>query len=1309
MQRHRIAAVLTAVAVLAATLVAGPTSPAVAEEYSQVVIAGNHQSELGCAGDWTADCTQAQLSLRPDGVYAGTFDLPAGDYEYKIALNGGWELNFGADGAPGGANLPYTHAGGQITFYFDPITHQFQNTSEGPIITLAGSFQSEAGCPGDWNTDCLGTWLQDGDKDGVYEWSTSVLPAGSYETKVAHNLTWEENYGVGGEPGGANYTFATAGEKQVRFRYDITTHLLDIIVADPPVAGAGEERAHWISADTLAWPTSLLGGADPAELTWSLHHSADATLAISDGDVQGGDSIPLAYDPAGLTDAQKATFPALRDYLALHPVDLPAAAAKGVLTHELAVLQENDGSPTAFTGVQLPGVLDDLYAENLRGADLGISWTDGIPAFALWAPTAQQASLTVWDDQGNESQNAATFDQATGVWNVAGQPGWQNAQYRWAVTVYAPSTDRIENNSVTDPYSVALTTDSTRSVAVDLADPAYRPTGWSETPAPQIAQPEDRVIYELHVRDFSITDETVPEELRGTYRAFTVDSDGTRQLRELAAAGMNTVHLLPTFDIASIRERRADQATPSCDLAAFGAASTEQQACVAQTAAADGYNWGYDPYHYNVPEGSYATDAEGGARVDEFRQMVGGLHSDGMQVVLDVVYNHTAASGQNDKSVLDKVVPGYYQRLDAAGNVQTSTCCQNVATEHAAAEKLMVDSLVTWAREYKVDGFRFDLMGHHSRDNLLAVRAALDELTLEADGVDGSKIYLYGEGWNFGEVADNALFEQATQGQLGGTGIGTFNDRLRDAVHGGNPTRPESTFEQGYGTGLGTDPNGHASNGTTDEALADLAVQTDLVRLGLAGNLAAFSFVTSDGQTRRGDQLTYTGQPAGYATEPDEIINYVDAHDDLTLFDILATKLPQATSMADRVRMNTLSLATATLSQSPSLWHAGTDLLRSKSLDANSYDSGDWFNRIDWSGQESTFGSGLPPAADAQANWEAFAPLLADPALKPAAADIATAHEQALTLLKLKQSTPLFRLGTTERILEKLTFPGSGSDQVPGLITMSIDDTVGDDVDPDLDGLLVVFNASPDVVTQQVTELAGREFGLSEIQVQSGDEVVTQTRWDSSTGTISIPARTVAVLTDPSGDDVSSPVNTAAPTISGSPDVTRTLKADPGAWTPAPGGGEIVYGYQWLKNGEPIAGATKPTYRVAWADQGAAIAVKVTATQAGAGQADAQSSAVTVRRVAVATVVATPTLASISSKVTVTVKVTAVNPPQGQAAPTGQVEITLGGKKYAGTLEAGTAKISVGTLPRGFYPISATYGGDGAISPTAGIGLVLAR
>ncbi len=1087
-----------------------------------VTVPGSHNSEMGCAGDWQPGCDVAKLTKRSDGVYAGTFDIPAGDYEYKVAINGSWDVNYGAGGVPNGANSTYSWAGGPVTFYFDPRTNFFQSTAQGDIVVAAGSFQEEAGCSGDWQPDCLATWLQDADGDGILTWSSTGLPTGSYEAKAAHDLSWDENYGADGAPNGANIPFSAAEGKETTFSYDLASHVLTITSADPPLAGTGQARAHWVSESTIAWPRDLLpANADPADLRFALFSSATANLSVADGAVTGGEEVELEFDPAGLSADEKARFPALSDSVALRPVGADRADVERLLTTELQVAQYAGAALVAFTGVQLPGVLDDLYAEAAADRELGVSWSKKRPTMALWAPTAQNVDALVWSDgDDGEPERVALERQADGAWTATGPKGWAGASYLYEVTVFAPTTGAIEANQVTDPYSVALTLNSTRSVLVDLADKKFRPKTWEKAKAPIIEKAVDRSIYELHVRDFSISDETVPEELRGTYGAFGLDSAGTQHLGELADAGLNTVHLLPTFDIASIEEDRAEQKQPDCDLSSFGPASSEQQACVQAIADEDGFNWGYDPQHFSVPDGSYAVEARGGDRVAEFRGMVGALHEDGLQVVLDEVYNHTAQSGQAGKSVLDRVVPGSYHRLNPVGAVETSTCCQNVATEHAMAEKLMVDSVVLWAEQYKVDGFRFDLMGHHSKANMLAVRAALDELTLKENGVDGAAVYLYGEGWNFGEVANNALFEQATQGQLGGTGIGTFNDRLRDAVHGGSPVDSGTIQQQGFGTGLGTDPNGAPINGSTDDALARLAQQTDLVRLGLAANLRSFSFVSSDGTVKRGDELDYNGSPAGYADQPDEVINYVDAHDNETLFDLLALKLPADTAMADRVRMNSLSLATATLSQSPSLWHAGTDLLRSKSLDRNSYNAGDWFNRIDWTGQTNNFGVGLPAAADNEDKWAIQAPLLADPALAPTPADIAFGTSQAQDLLRLKQSTGLFRLGSAELINQKLTFPGSGPSAIPGVVAMSIDDTVGADADGALDGLLTVFNATPTEQTIVLGSLVGRDFALSTVQQGGADAVVKTTTWDAATGTITVPARTVAVLTDAQGPDV---------------------------------------------------------------------------------------------------------------------------------------------------------------------------------------------
>ena len=1111
-------------------------------QIDMVTVPGSHNSEMGCAGDWTPDCSAAGLTRRADGVWEGTFDLPAGEYEYKVAINGSWAVNYGVGGEPGGANATYTHDGGPVTFYWDPVSHDFSSTAQGPIVTLPGSYQDQVGCPGSWAPDCLATWAKDPDGDGVYTWSTDKLAAGAYEVKAAHGLGWAENYGVGGARDGSNYQFSVGDGEVVEFRYDLESHVLTVETANPPLPGVGQQAAHWVRAGLVLAPDSL-GSGD----TWTLWAAPEGGLEVSGGEVGGreGGDLPEGATSYRLVPADEIPadvaedFPALADHVPLALVDedgepLARGEVEALLTGQLLLTRTDDGALTAATGVQIPGVLDDLYADAAADRTLGMvmhpngRWA----SFALWAPTAKSVDLLVWPAGTSldaEPRRYAAQRQADGAWTVDGKHAdkrldWDGARYRYEVRVFVPGTGTVETNVVTDPYAVGLTQDSTHAVVVDLDDRRWQPSVWRRTPTPEVERSVDQTIYELHVRDFSISDETVPERVRGTYLAFAQwRSDGMRHLRELADAGMTTVHLLPTFDIATIPEDRSAQETAG-DLSGFAPDSTEQQAAVTAVKERDGFNWGYDPYHFSVPEGSYATNPDGGARVAEFRTMVGSLHGAGLQVVLDQVFNHTAASGQAERSVLDKVVPGYYHRLNpTTGAVETSTCCQNVATEHAMAGKLMVDSVVTWARDYRVDGFRFDLMGHHSRENMEAVRTALDELTLRRDGVDGSKVYLYGEGWNFGEVADNALFEQATQGQLGGTGIGTFSDRLRDAVHGGSPVDGASTFTQGFGTGLFTDPNGNEArtgepgtvNDGSDDELADLRHQTDLVRLGLAGNLRDFTLLTSDGTVKKGEELDYRGAPAGYADSPEEVVTYVDAHDNETLFDLLTLKLPVSTTMDERVRMNTVSLATTALAQTPSFWHAGTDLLRSKSLDRNSYDSGDWFNEIDWSGQDNGFGRGLPPAADNEEKWPVMRPLLANPELKPAPGDIETASDAARELLELRFSTDLFRLGSADLIEQKVSVPDSGPDATPGVVTMSIDDTAGGrDVDRRLDGVLAVFNASPEAATIEVSELAGRDYRLSPVQRSGSDDVVRRTTWDRATGTVTVPARTVAVLVD---------------------------------------------------------------------------------------------------------------------------------------------------------------------------------------------------
>ncbi|MFD9106889.1 pullulanase-type alpha-1,6-glucosidase [Streptomyces bottropensis] len=846
-------------------------------------------------------------------------------------------------------------------------------------------------------------------------------------------------------------------------------------------------KAVWIDRNTVAW-----NGNDTAVST-QLLYSRTGSITAKDGALTSTDERWLRLNKSALTDAQKARFPHLKAYTAWTVDPRDRDRVREALRGQLVASQRaSNGAVLAATGVQIAGVLDDLYDGS--DADLGPTFRDGRPTLAVWAPTAQRVSLDL-----DGTRIAMKRNDTTGVWSVTGAKSWKNKPYRYVVKVWAPSVREMVTNEVTDPYSVALTADSERSLVVDLGDRSLAPGGWSSYTKPKAVPLKDARIQELHVRDFSVDDKAVPAKDRGTYLAFTdKGGDGAKHLRKLAAAGTSYVHLLPVADIATIPERKADQASVDCDLGSYAADSDQQQECVAKAAAKDAYNWGYDPYHYTVPEGSYATDPDGTRRTVEFRKMVKALNADGLGVVLDVVYNHTPASGQADKSVLDKVVPGYYHRLLADGSVATSTCCANTAPENTMMGKLVVDSIVTWAREYKVDGFRFDLMGHHPKANILAVRKALDALTPKKDGVDGKKIILYGEGWNFGEVADDARFVQATQKNMAGTGVATFSDRARDAVRGGGPF-DEDPGVQGFASGLWTEPNSSDANGTPAEQKARLLHYQDLIKVGLSGNLANYRFTDTGGKEVKGSEVDYNGTPAGYADAPGDALAYVDAHDNESLFDALAFKLPKSTSPADRARMQVLALATAALSQGPALSQAGTDLLRSKSLDRNSYDSGDWFNAIHWDCRDGNgFGRGLPLAADNRSKWSYAKPLLT--AVEVGCEQIEGASAAYRDLLRIRTTQDVFSLGTTGQVQSKLSFPLSGKDETPGVITMELGD------------LVVVFNATPEVREQTVDGLAGTGYALHRVQAAGADSTVRTSSYEAESGTFVVPGRTVAVF-----------------------------------------------------------------------------------------------------------------------------------------------------------------------------------------------------
>jgi pullulanase-type alpha-1,6-glucosidase len=889
------------------------------------------------------------------------------------------------------------------------------------------------------------------------------------------------------------------------FIYDANTHILTVTSQGAPRGNLSKAQAYWVLEDTIAW--NLAGFQSDWEV--QLHYDPNGDLVLGEDGVNGGTSIPLVYDPAGLNDATKEKFPHLANYLAFRIPSNHLAEVPSALKDQLAVsAADGDSELMDATSLQIPGALDDLYTYN---GPLGPSFTNGTPTLRVWAPTARSVKLHLFPNSNPATSAESIFtmnvDPTTGVWSVIGNPTWEGKYYVYEVEVFVRTTGNVETNLVTDPYSVSLSRNSARSQIVDLNKSTLKPSGWNTLVKPQLKAPEDIVIYELHVRDFSANDLTVPETERGTFKAFTeLNSYGMKHLKKLADAGLTHIHLLPSFDIATINEDKSQWQYPP-DLSSYPPDSDQQQAAITAIANTDPFNWGYDPWHYTVPEGSYSTNPDGATRILEFRQMVKALNQRGLRTVMDVVYNHTNSSGQNEKSVLDRIVPGYYHRYNSDGLIERSTCCENTASENNMMEKLMVDSVVTWAKQYKVDGFRFDLMGHHMKRNMLKIRQALDALTPQQDRVDGKKVYLYGEAWNFGEVADNARGVNAIQKNMAGTGIGSFNDRIRDGARGGGPF--SGIQEQGYLTGLYYDPNA-TNQGPPDTQLA-LLQRTDWIRTGFAGGLADFSFQDRFGNVVQSKDIDYNGQQSGYTADPQEIINYVEAHDNETLFDAIQLKAPVSTSMGDRVRMQNLGMSLELLSQGIPFFHAGVDLLRSKSLDRNSYNSGDWFNKLDFTYQSNNWGVGLPPEPDNGSNWPIFQPLLADPALLPHSAYIVDSADHFREMLAIRKSSPLFRLQTEQEVIDRLEFLNTGPTQLPGLIVAKLSDDQGS-IDRKYKLIVSLINANDEAATFTAAQFTGIQLLLHPIQQSSADPVVRTSSFDSASAEFDIPARTASVF-----------------------------------------------------------------------------------------------------------------------------------------------------------------------------------------------------
>jgi pullulanase/glycogen debranching enzyme len=862
----------------------------------------------------------------------------------------------------------------------------------------------------------------------------------------------------------------------------------------PSAAAAGglnfaNARAIWIAGDTVVWP-----GTREAAGTYTLHHAAMGGLGVSETAVTGATGS-LNLTAVALTDAQKARYPALKDAPA-YRVTAAAGDLKPILKGQVAITRTGaDGKFTHSTQLQIQGVLDDLYANAATPQTFGASFAgDGTPTFKLWAPTARSVKLNV-----GGTAYTMTEDSASGVWSYAGDKAWTNtALYTYTVEVWSRTDGgAVKTYTVTDPYAATLNADvyggpQQQAMVADVRAAAFKPAGWDGHSAPTVAAPEDIVLYELHVRDFSANDSTVPAALRGKYKAFSqTGADGYKHLQAMAQAGLTHVHLLPVYDISSVNEGGCS--TPA--ITSAGPISEVPQQAVADTKDADCFNWGYDPRHYGAPEGSYATDAANGVvRVSEFREMVQSLHGAGLSVVMDVVYNHTSSN------FLDRIVPGYYYRLNGDGAIETSTCCSNTAPEFALMEKLMTDTLVNWAVEYKVDGFRFDIMGHIPKAVMLRARDAVNAAA-------GRELYYYGEAWNFGEVANDRLFVQARQANMGGTGIGSFSDRIRDSIRGGGPfdAGVDMVKNQGFASGLCYDRNAEAA----DCNVPDLENRQNLIRLGMAGNLADYVL-----NGKKASDYDYGGQPAGFTQDPQEVINYAGVHDGETLWDISQYKHPAATTSADRARAQVVALGTVLMAQGVPFIHAGDELLRSKAVDRDSYNAGDWFNRIDWSAGTNYFNNfGLPSKEKNEANWELMKPFLQNTNANPGGADIVAAREAVKDLLRVRKDTTMLRLRTKQDVMACVSFPDQAA-QTAGLIVMKVGKGDASCGDGKYKNVVVLVNAGKAAQNYTIAALAGKPVALHPVLAGGSDAAVKAAAFTSATGNFSVPARTVAVFVE---------------------------------------------------------------------------------------------------------------------------------------------------------------------------------------------------
>ena len=602
--------------------------------------------------------------------------------------------------------------------------------------------------------------------------------------------------------------------------------------------------------------------------------------------------------------------------------------------------------------------MENSYAKwpTYNGEDLELNIDDAGTRFTLWSPEAQGVKVFIY----NSDRNTAPVDTLTmtkgdnGCWTASVPQKLYGKFYTFAVTVNGKQLDETPGI-----WAKAVGTNGHRAAIIDFTQ--TNPNGWENDRGPQLKSYNDAVIYEMHHRDFSMHPSSGIVH-KGKFLALTEPqtksgdglATGIDHLKEL---GVTHVHILPSYDFNSVDESQLPSNT---------------------------YNWGYDPYNYNAPEGSYSTDpANPAARILEMKQMIKALHDAGIGVIMDVVYNHTA---NNDDSNFSLTAPGYFYRHRPDGSYSDASGCGNeTASEREQMRNFIVNSVKYWAKEYHMDGFRFDLMAIHDIETMNKVAEELHKINPD--------IIIYGEGWTAGDsplpAEQRALKENVSKMN----GVAVFSDDIRDAIKG----HYSNAADRGFATGK---PGNE-----------------ETVKIGIVASTAH-------------PQVTYekgNNSKFAYAASPEQIINYVSCHDDLTLTDKLAASMP-GSSEEQRMRAARLAQTIVFTSQGTPFIFAGEEVFRNKKGVHNSYKSPDSINAIDWEFKKK--------------NNDQF--------------------KYYTELIRLRRNHPAFRMRTAEDIAKNIVFDNV---KEPNVISYSIKNNANGD---DWKEIKLVFNGSEAQVTTKI-------------------------------------------------------------------------------------------------------------------------------------------------------------------------------------------------------------------------------------------------